>query len=160
MDLTGTKKHFTIYKPYTSLQNWLKDLSPLGAILPKYHKVMTFPWINLITGERPCGQKFMNGSHKTCSDHTGCVHAFICLLFTEILQMHNTHLWPTCYFLQPILIHIGVKVTAKHVGAPSFADRLGDVPVVCQTHHIPDFKFTQFVIQVVLCGGWKGHNVC
>lgn len=60
---------------------------------------------------------------------------------------------PTCYFLQPIFVHIGVEVAAEHVCAPGFADRLRDVSIVRQTHHVSDLKLAQFVIQVVLSGG-------
>lgn len=78
---------------------------------------------------------------------------------TECFKMHETQWCPTCYFLQPIFIHIGVKVAAKHVSAPGFADRLRDVSIIRQTHHVSDLKFTQFVIQVVLSGGWRKYSV-
>lgn len=66
--------------------------------------------------------------------------------------MKSTKKFCTCYFLQPIFIHIWVKVAAKDVSAPGFTDRLGDVPVIRQTHHVSDLELAQFVIQVVLCG--------
>lgn len=73
--------------------------------------------------------------------------------------MLRTQSCPTCYFLQPIFIHIGVKVAAQHVSAPGFADRLRDVSIIRQTHHVSDLKLAQFVIQVVLSGGWRGCSV-
>lgn len=78
---------------------------------------------------------------------------------TECLKMHETQWCLTCYFLQPIFIHIGVKVAAEHVSAPGFADRLRNVSIIRQTHHVSDLKLTQFVIQVVLSGGWRKYSV-
>lgn len=77
---------------------------------------------------------------------------------TERLRGQETQWWPTCYFLQPIFIHIGVKVAAKHIRAPGFADRLRDVSIIRQTHHVSDLKLPQFVIQVVLSCGWRKYS--
>lgn len=59
----------------------------------------------------------------------------------------------TCDLLQSVLVHVGVEIAAKHVCAPGLADRLGNVPVVRQPHHVSDLKLAQLVVQVVLsCG--------
>lgn len=64
----------------------------------------------------------------------------------------------TCYLLQSVLIHIGIEVTAQDISAPSLTDRLRNVSIICQAHHVPNLKLTQFIVQIILCSGYITDN--